>query len=177
MAATAPSPKLQRKNGTTLFLVAGFLLLAGANAGFWFYRTKAHVTRMHIPGMHDPRLKPGLCETSGDPCGLESVTLAPFLANLAAGEGYVKVTIALSIRKGEQSATRNTADAGADAGVVQSAVVRDTILGDLSTQSASVLLTTDGKEALKKTLKADLHAKVPGLELEEIYFTDFLVQQ
>jgi flagellar basal body-associated protein FliL len=168
MAATAPSLVSKKKNSQSQLLVAGVLLLAVA-AGFWFYRTKMHP-------------EDAVSVTSGskpvENSAIQAVTLDPFLANLSGGEGYVKMTITLSVHKtGSSMENARAKDADANATLLQSAIVRDTILADLSTQTAAVLLTAEGKAALKTTLKSDLHAKVPGLSLDNLYFTDFLVQQ
>jgi flagellar basal body-associated protein FliL len=165
MAATAPS-LVPKKNNQSLLLVVGFLLLGIAGAGFWFYRTKMSSS--------DTPSAPSVIRPAES---IQAVTLDPFLANLSAGEGYVKVTITLSVRKAGATAEASKNKAEANAALLQSAVVRDTILADLSTQTASVLLTAEGKDALKNTLKTDLKAKVPGLTLDNLYFTDFLVQQ
>jgi flagellar basal body-associated protein FliL len=170
MATTAPSLVPKKKNGRNLFLVIGVLLLAGAGAAYWFYRTKLPTPPFGSVSASDKR--------ADTPTPVEAVTLDPFLANLSGGEGYVKLTITLSVRKNEAiAAAADKKAAGASAALLQSAIVRDTILADLSTQSAAVLLTAEGKAALKTRLKSDLVAKVPGLSLENIYFTDFLVQQ
>jgi flagellar basal body-associated protein FliL len=168
MAATAPSLIPKKKNGRNLFLVVGILLLAAASVGYWFYRTK-----LPTPNFGS---MPTINKHAATSTPVEAVTLDPFLANLSGGEGYVKLTITLSVHKNGTSAADAKA-ASAGAALLQSAIVRDTILADLSTQSAAVLLTAEGKAALKTKLKSDLVAKVPGLSLENIYFTDFLVQQ
>ena len=169
MAATAPSLVPKKKNNQTLLLVAGVVLLAVASAGFWFYSTKMNPSHA-VPGSTGSK--------PAEQVAVQAVTLEPFLANLSGGEGYVKVTITLSVHKAETSA-EGAKEKGADAStaLLQSAIVRDTILADLSTQTAGVLLTAEGKAALKTTLKSDLTTKVPGLSLDNLYFTDFLVQQ
>ncbi len=55
--------------------------------------------------------------------------------------------------------------------------IRDAILGVLSTYHSNDLLTPAGKKQLKENLIAALNSKVPGLEVRDIYFTDFLVQR
>jgi flagellar basal body-associated protein FliL len=166
MATTAQSLISKKKNGRNLFLFVG-VLLAAAGVGIWFYWTK-----MSAAGP-----VPTKSRSLGHSASAEAVTLEPFLANLSGGEGYVKVTITLSVYRAGPSVEERARGGDASAGLLQSAMVRDIILGDLSTQSAAVLLTPEGKSALKKTLKSDLVAKVPGLSLENIFFTDFLVQQ
>jgi flagellar basal body-associated protein FliL len=167
MAATAPSLVPTKKNNQSL-LVVGVLLLAVAGAGFWFYRTKM------TPQATSSPTSSRLAENTV----VQAVTLDPFLANLSEGEGYVKVTITLSVRKAASSVEGARSKAAEEsAALLQSAIVRDTILADLSTQTAAELLSAEGKAALKAKLKADLTAKVPSLDLDNIYFTDFLVQQ
>jgi flagellar basal body-associated protein FliL len=169
MAATTASSLVPKKKNNLSLLVGGVLLLAVAGAGFWYYRTKMNPSHAASES------------TSSRPAenaAVQAVTLEPFLANLSGGEGYVKVTITLSVRKAGSSlegAKEKAADASAV--LLQSAIVRDTILADLATQTAGVLLTAEGKAALKTQLKSDLIAKVPGLALDNLYFTDFLVQQ
>jgi flagellar basal body-associated protein FliL len=168
MAATASSLVPKKKNNLNL-LLGGILLLAVAGAGFWFYRNKMNVSPA-APGSNSSK--------PAENAAVQAVTLEPFLANLSGGEGYVKVTITLSVYKTGGSLEGAKAKAAdASAALLQSAIVRDTILADLATQTAGVLLTAEGKAALKAQLKSDLIAKVPGLSLDNLYFTDFLVQQ
>jgi flagellar basal body-associated protein FliL len=168
MAATAPS-LVPKKKSQSLVLVVGALLLAAAGAGYWFYSTHLHPP---ATGSAASSNKPVESDSSVD-----AVTLDPFLANLSGGQGYVKVTITLSVHKTATAIAtpKNKAESGA--ALLQSALVRDTILNDLSTQTAAVLLTPEGKAALKTELRSDLIAKVPNLSLDTLYFTDFLVQQ
>jgi flagellar basal body-associated protein FliL len=168
MAATAPRLTPKKKSQSKPLLV-GVLLLAVAGAGYWFYRTKMHPAAANAATTSTP---PAASTAIG------AITLDPFLANLSGGQGYVKVTITLSVRKPAETVETGKAKAvAASAESLRSAIVRDTILADLSTQTAATLLTAEGKAALKTTLKQDLVAKVPGLALDNLYFTDFLVQQ
>jgi flagellar basal body-associated protein FliL len=169
MAATAPSLTPKKKSQSKPLLI-GVLLLAVAGAGYWFYRTKMHPAAANAATTSSPS---PVASTA-----IQAITLEPFLANLSGGQGYVKVTITLSVRKPAETVETGKAKAvAASAESLRSAIVRDTILADLSTQTAATLLTAEGKAALKTTLKQDLVAKVPGLALDNLYFTDFLVQQ
>jgi flagellar basal body-associated protein FliL len=55
--------------------------------------------------------------------------------------------------------------------------VRDTILGVLGQAQADDLVTAKGKAKLKDDLLHALQERVPGLGVEEVYFTEFLIQR
>ena len=57
------------------------------------------------------------------------------------------------------------------------ALIRDAILTVLSTWTSEALLTTEGKTKLKKGLVRALQKRVPELNVQEVYFNDFLVQR
>lgn len=56
-------------------------------------------------------------------------------------------------------------------------VVRDTILSVLSSFTSDELLTAAGKTRLKDQLLKSLQSRVPTLGVQEVYFTEFLVQR
>jgi flagellar basal body-associated protein FliL len=55
--------------------------------------------------------------------------------------------------------------------------VRDAILSVLAQSRVDDLLTAKGKAKLKEDLLHALQERVPGLEVEEVYFTEFLIQR
>jgi flagellar basal body-associated protein FliL len=57
------------------------------------------------------------------------------------------------------------------------AEVRDTILGVLSEARVDDLLTAKGKAKLKEDVLQALQQRLPGLAVEEVYFTEFLIQR
>lgn len=57
------------------------------------------------------------------------------------------------------------------------AEVRDTILGVLAQCRVEDLLAAAGKTRLKEDLLRALQARVPSLGVEEVYFTEFLIQR
>jgi len=57
------------------------------------------------------------------------------------------------------------------------AQVRDTILAVLSQAQVEDLLTANGKAKLKTDLLHALQERIPGLGVEEVYFTEFLIQR
>lgn len=57
------------------------------------------------------------------------------------------------------------------------AKVRDTILAVLGESKVEELLTAPGKEQLKEKLLHALQQRAPELGVEEVYFTEFLIQR
>ena len=55
--------------------------------------------------------------------------------------------------------------------------VRDTILGVLEQERVEDLTTAEGKRKLKADLLQALQQRVPDLKVEEVYFTEFLIQR
>jgi flagellar FliL protein len=55
--------------------------------------------------------------------------------------------------------------------------VRDTILGVLAESRVDEMLSAQGKTKLKEGLLQALQERVPGLRVEEVYFTEFLIQR
>jgi flagellar FliL protein len=113
-----------------------------------------------------------------------ALTLDPFLVNLAdaGSHSYLRTSLVLKIDapQVDKKAAEKKADAkGAvdpDA-AARNAAMRDVILTTLSSETADALLAAGGKEALKKTLMEQLNKAVPETKVEEIYFTEFLVQR
>ena len=64
---------------------------------------------------------------------------------------------------------------GEEAGPV--APVRDTILSVLAEAKVGALMTAAGKTRLKENLLQALQQRVPQLGVEEVYFTEFLIQR
>jgi len=55
--------------------------------------------------------------------------------------------------------------------------IRDCILSVLSTWTSEALLAPEGKKKLKDQLVGALRQRAPELDVQEVYFTDFLVQR
>ncbi len=109
-------------------------------------------------------------EGSADRGGVVKTTLhlETFVLNLADPQqrSYLRVGIDLGL-------ARELAR-GENAPVAQ---VRDTILAVLAQCRVEELQTAAGKTKLKEDLLRALQARVPGLGVEEVYFTEFLIQR
>jgi len=95
--------------------------------------------------------------------------LETFVLNLADTDqrSYLRVGIDLGL---SQEAKRGEE-------LVPVAQVRDTILGVLAEAKVSDLMTAAGKAKLKEILLHSLQERLPQLGIEEVYFTEFLIQR
>ncbi|MGP0020505.1 MAG: flagellar basal body-associated protein FliL [Candidatus Sulfotelmatobacter sp.] len=94
--------------------------------------------------------------------------LETFVLNLADTDqrSYLRVGIDLGLNR--------EAKHGEEAPVAE---VRDTILGVLAEAKVNDLMTAAGKTKLKENLLHTLQERVPQLGVEEVYFTEFLIQR
>jgi flagellar FliL protein len=99
--------------------------------------------------------------------------LDPFLVNLADPDSdrFLRVGIDLGLQRDPNEHGQ------AEKTPLPIARTRDTILIVLTNCNADALLPPQGKAKLKQELTQALHEHVPELEVEEVYFTEFLVQR
>ena len=98
--------------------------------------------------------------------------LEGFVVNLADTEAnsFLRVGIELGLEHDPEGGH------GSD-DAVPTARMRDAILAVLSTWESNALLTQEGKAKLKEQLVEVLQERVPEMGVQEVYFTDFLVQR
>jgi flagellar basal body-associated protein FliL len=127
-------------------------LLALAGAGIWFWGTRS-------------------AESAPEEATKVRSTLhlETFVLNLADTDqrSYLRVGIDLGLNR--------EAKRGEELAPV--APVRDTILGVLAEAKVNDLMTAAGKAKLKENLLHALQERVPRLGVEEVYFTEFLIQR
>ena len=134
-----------------ILLLLPVVLLAGAGIWFWMVRTSSPP-----PGTEGSQVK-------------STLHLDTFVLNLSDPDqrSYLRVGIDLGLntaaKRGEEPAPV--------------AEVRDTILGVLAEGKVDELLTESGKTKLKENLLSALRQRMPQLGVEEVYFTEFLIQR
>lgn len=147
------NPKKSGSNFLTLVLLP--VVAVAAASGAWLWRGKAA----------SPSSQPAQSAKVGNVLHLDT-----FVLNLAGEDerAYLRAGIDLGLR-GE---ARRKESEGPPI-----ALVRDTILGVLSAAKSEDVLTPQGKQALKANLLRALQERVPELGVEEVYFTEFLIQR
>ena len=144
------SPRVSRSRAKWVALVS-LLILALAGGWFWL----SHNGGTPAAAGEEPRVQ-------------STLHLDSFVLNLADSDtrSYLRLGIDLGLR---QELKRDE-----PAPVAQ---VRDTILGVLADSKADELMTSGGKARLKEKLLHALQDRVPELGVEEVYFTEFLIQR
>jgi len=97
--------------------------------------------------------------------------LDTFVMNLADPEEKAYLRVGIDLGLGEEM------KANEGEGAAPVALVRDTILGVLAQCKPDELLTPEGKSRLKADLRRGLRQRAPQLQVEEVYFTEFLIQR
>jgi flagellar FliL protein len=100
-----------------------------------------------------------------------AVALEPFVVNLAdpGGTRFLRVTISLIVED-----EHHAAEMGENELVKMR--VRSAILELLAMQTADVLVTPDGKAALKKAIAESASHAVEDLHIQDVLFSEFVVQ-
>lgn len=170
-----PVPESNKTSVVSLLIavVLGTLLSVAVILGIIYFLL--HSGRLQIPS-----------STAAKPLDVSeathTLTLEPLLINLAdtGGSAYLRVGITLSVcNTAEKTGSKTTREGNSEQGVEKDnvAAIRDIAIHELGLQSASELLQPEGKEQLKKQLKAALAEHNPKIKVAEIYFTEFLVQR
>ncbi len=144
---STPRPRRSR----SVVLVLSLLVLAGA--GLWFWAN--HASEVAQANGADP---------------VRSILhLETFVLNLADSDqrSYLRVGIDLALNQDAKRAEET----------VPISQVRDTILGVLGEAKVNDLLKPSGKTELKHQILRALQDRVPSLGVEEVYFTEFLIQR
>ncbi|HXJ85922.1 MAG TPA: flagellar basal body-associated FliL family protein [Candidatus Binatia bacterium] len=107
---------------------------------------------------------------SGNKAATSTLHLESFVLNTGDSDqrAYLRVGIDLGLN---QDNPRRSAEA------VPTAQVRDTILGVLAEAKLDDLMTSTGKRKLKEEIARALRDRLPELGVEEVYFTEFLIQR
>ena len=116
------------------------------------------------------------------PVTTHAMVLEPLLVNLAdaGGSSYLRLGLTLGVADAtdrKASPTKDEKDKNKKDGDETVAAARDTVLAVLGRQTADGLLAVDGKQHLKAELKKALLEHNSDLKVENVFFTDFLVQR
>ena len=107
---------------------------------------------------------------------LATVSLKPIIVNLSdpSGDKYLKIAITLVERKNPSKKKEGEGESGGVS--LEDAMVKDAIIGLLSSKDSTDINSYEGKNAIKKELIAAINKTLKKNLVKDIYFTEFIIQ-
>jgi flagellar FliL protein len=165
MSNTAPAPTntaapKKRRGLVLIATVAIVLLLGGGGAAYWMLAGGAEEGAEAPQEEEKEEAGPGA-----------AVALEPFVVNLAdpGGTHFLRVSLSLVVADEEHALAIGENE-------LVKTRMRSTILELLTQQSAEHLITPDGKAGLKKAIAEGAAKAVKGLHVNDVLFSEFVVQ-
>ena len=153
-----PPATLAKKSSKRIFLILGLAVVGLAGAGGFLFLKRARASTSH---------------TEEAPAAVEVkaiLHLETFTVNMDDPEQKTYLRIGIDLGLG-------SAPKGEGKGPAPTAPVRDTILGILMATKPDEVTSAEGKKKLKQRLLEGLQERAPELAVQEIYFTEFLMQR
>jgi flagellar basal body-associated protein FliL len=100
-----------------------------------------------------------------------------FLLNLSDGR-YAKISVALELAPGQSDGASATASSSSESGpgtLPEEAIVREIITNAVTGQSGETLISSHGREAIKRQILHTIQQRT-DVKVEEVLFPDFTVQ-
>lgn len=160
--AAAPAAPKKKSRLLILLTAALVLILGGGGGAYWM---------LYARPAADPAGAAAHATAPEARKGDGVVALAPFVVNLAdaGGATFLRVNLALVVDE-EAHAKEITENA------MLTMRMRSAILEHLATQSGAVLVTPEGKDALKKTIVERLKKVAADADVSDVLFSEFVVQ-
>jgi flagellar FliL protein len=160
-AAAAPeAPAKKSRKGLMIILVVVLLLLAGGGGGAYWFLFRGHGEAEAAEAEPEP-----------PPAPTGIVPLEPFVVNLAdpSGTRFVRVTMSLVVA--DEAIAKEIEEEK-----VVHARIRSAILELLALKQSSELVTPEGKTELKKAIAESVAHAAHELKVEDVLFSEFIVQ-
>jgi flagellar protein FliL len=171
-AAPLPGSKSKGKGKVLIIAVLAVLVLGGGGAaGYWMWaasRAAADATET-TDGETASQAKPKAKNNASDNLGL--VEFPGFLVNLADAGGQAYLRAALGLLVSDEGQAKLLAEKP-----VLKSLLRSAILEVLAQQTGTVLVTPEGKAELKRAIIEKINSLDQNVEVEDVLFSDFVVQ-
>lgn len=139
-----------RRKSRPLLIALGILLLLCSSVLLWIRHTKSN-------------------KENTTSAVVKVIHLETFVVNLGGTDQSAYLRLGVDVGVGAVDAER--------ADEFSTAILRDTILNVITTQTAEQLLSEKGKSELKAVLLRALQQRLPSWNIREVYFTELLVQR
>ncbi len=182
MADANEAKKVKSGSGSLIAVVLAMVVtVLGAAGGALFWLTKSG--RLPVAGAA-AQVAPLPVTAKVEVTKTRMIALEPMLVNLAdAGGGcYLRLVMVLRVDeavpvKGEKPKEEKPPEKGKVVVDEENVTVRDTALAVLGSETSELLLAPDGKDRLKQQLRDALALHMKTLKVEDVLFTEFLVQR
>ena len=173
---------VKEKSGPSLILLvlAMVVTVLGAVGGALFWLTRSG--RLPVQGAGGAAV--AAAPVKVEPPKTRMMELDPLLVNLsdAGGESYLRLVAVLKVDdpppvKDAKPKEEKPPEKGKVVVNEDQAMLRDAALSVLTRETSDQLLAPEGKERLKKDLREAFSTHVPALKVEDVLFTEFLVQR
>jgi len=153
------APPKTGKGSKMILIIVGVILVVGAGLTFAILK---YVRRAGTAAAASEKPKKEAV--------LGMMNLDPFLVNLADKDAvrFVKITFRLGVSEKPEG------EGGADP--IFLAAARDQIISLLTAKTSEEMLTTEGKEKLRKEVMTQLNSVLNKGKILEVYIVDFVVQ-
>lgn len=173
----------QEKSGSGSLIAVALVMVVtvlGAVGGGLFWLTKSG--RLPVAGA--AQIAPSTVAASVELPKTRLIALEPMLVNLAdaGGGSYLRLVVVLRVDevlpvKGEKPKEEKPPEKGKVIIDEENVTVRDIALAVLGRETSDLLLAPDGKDRLKQQLRDALALHMKTLKVEDVLFTEFLVQR
>ena len=156
--AAIPAPQKGKKSVLVIGLAA-VLVLGGIGGGAFWWTNRAQAAEPQPAAKHSDNEERGI------------VVFEPFVVNLADSgvSRFLRVKIQLVVGNAEQAEEMEKSP-------VKLSRARSAILELLTTQTSEILVTPDGKSALRKAIAEQVGQGLSHVEIVDVLFSDFVVQ-
>jgi len=140
-----------------IIVIAAVVVAAGSGGPFWWpHSAKAQASAEHA---------------TPEPASRGLLKFEPFVVNLADGSGshFLRTTLQLVVEPAEKAAHLSE-----DA--VKMMQLRSVLLELLAQQSATSLVTPEGKAAMKAAIISRAQEALDGGKIADVFFSEFVVQ-
>lgn len=156
--AAAPAAKKKGRGKLLPIVIAVFVLGGGGGGAYWYFVARPAAAAAAPAEPEEP-----------EPTGV--VRFEPFVVNLAdpGGSRFLRINLALVVKD-------DVVAKEVEENAVLVTRIRSEIIELLAQQTSDVLVTPDGKVALKKAIKEHVAHVAHEAEVADVLFSEFVVQ-
>ena len=160
----AEAPAAKKSSKTILLIAIVMVVLVGAAAGVFFFKKRKPAAKAEE--------KPAAAASEVPKAIMH---LETFTVNM--NDPEQKAFLRLGVDLGLGKDPKNEKEKEKEAGPPPTALIRDTIVFVLINTKPDDVTTAEGKKALKEQILHALQERLPELQVQNVYFNEFIMQR